>query len=63
MEGTNFSWDELTCVGYEVTDSAVEKLCKDMKSFMLKAVSAEEKKEVLNVTKEQKNMGCQNPYF
>lgn len=34
MEGTNLSWDELTCVGYEVTDSAVEKLCKDMKSFL-----------------------------
>lgn len=34
MEGTNLSWDELTCVGYEVTDSAVEKLCKDMKAFL-----------------------------
>ena len=30
MEGAKISWDELTCVGYQVTDKAVKKLCKDM---------------------------------
>lgn len=27
MEGARISWDELTCVGYEVTEEAVKKLC------------------------------------
>ena len=30
MEGKKISWDELTCVGFEVTEKAVKKLCKDM---------------------------------
>lgn len=30
MEGSKISWDELTCVGYKVTESAIKKLCKDM---------------------------------
>ena len=30
MEGEKISWDELTCVGFNVTEKAVKKLCKDM---------------------------------
>lgn len=33
MEGAKISWDELTCVGYKVTDKAIKKLCKDMNSY------------------------------
>lgn len=33
MEGARIYWDELTCVGYEVTEDAVEKLCCDIKKF------------------------------
>ena len=27
MEGAHISWDELTCIGYEVTDKEIKKLC------------------------------------
>ena len=30
MEGAKISWDELTCVGYAVTEEAIKKLCRDM---------------------------------
>ena len=30
MEGSKISWDELACVGYEVKESAIKKLCRDM---------------------------------
>ena len=30
MEGAKVSWDELICIGYEVTEDAVETLCHDM---------------------------------
>lgn len=30
MEGAKISWDELTCVGYDVTGNAIKKLCRDM---------------------------------
>ncbi len=30
MEGAKISWDELTCVGYSVTEKAIKKLCRDM---------------------------------
>lgn len=33
MEGARIYWDELTCVGYEVTEDAVEKLCCDIIKF------------------------------
>ena len=33
MEGARISWDELTCVGYTVTEEATEKLCQDIKFF------------------------------
>ena len=33
MEGARISWDELTCVGYPVTKTATDKLCRDIESF------------------------------
>ena len=30
MEGAKISWDELTCVGYDVTENAVKELCRNM---------------------------------
>lgn len=30
MEGAKISWDELTCIGYSVTENAIKKLCRDM---------------------------------
>lgn len=30
MEGARVSWDELTCVGHVVTETAITKLCKDI---------------------------------
>ena len=33
MEGARVSWDELTCVGYSVTEEAVENLCKDIEFY------------------------------
>ena len=33
MEGARIYWDELTCIGYEVTEDAVKKLCCDIVKF------------------------------
>lgn len=33
MEGARISWDELTCIGYTVTDELVEKLCGDIMRY------------------------------
>ncbi len=33
LEGAHISWDELTCIGYDVTDKAVEKLCNDIMRY------------------------------
>ena len=33
MEGAHISWDELTCVGFEVTEKAVKKLCQDIMRY------------------------------
>jgi len=53
MEGVNLSWDELTCVGYEVTGDAVNRLCRDIKQYMMdSATTDEDKKAVRDVTKE-----------
>lgn len=30
LEGAKVSWDELTCVGFQVTEKAIKKLCRDM---------------------------------
>lgn len=32
-EGEHISWDELTCVGYSVTETAIKKLCRDMNRY------------------------------
>ena len=37
MEGARISWDELTCVGYPVSEEATEKLCQDIEKFRKKA--------------------------
>lgn len=37
MEGLRISWDDLTCVGYPVTEKATEKLCKDIEKFRNKS--------------------------
>jgi len=53
MEGVNLSWDELTCVGYEVTDYAVNQLCEDIRQHMIDSLPiGEDKKSIHNVTKE-----------
>ena len=36
MEGARISWDELTCVGYPVSEEATEKLCRDIETFRKK---------------------------
>ena len=49
MEGARISWDELTCVGYPVSEEATKKLCQDIESFRKKAGMSERsvKKEQL----------------
>ena len=49
MEGARISWDELTCVGYPVSEDATERLCQDIEKFRKKAGMAEHsvKKEQL----------------
>ena len=37
MEGARISWDELTCIGYEVTEEETERLCSDIENFRKKA--------------------------
>ena len=33
MEGAHISWDELTCIGYEVTDKEIKELCRDIMQY------------------------------
>ena len=49
MEGARISWDELTCVGYPVSDEATERLCQDIENFREKVGMTEHsvKKEQL----------------
>ena len=49
MEGARISWDELTCVGYPVSEDVTEKLCQDIEKFRKKAGMSEHsvKKEQL----------------
>ncbi len=37
MEGARISWDELTCVGHVVTESAITKLCEDIMKYRREA--------------------------
>lgn len=51
MEGARISWDELTCVGYPVTEEATQKLCEDIESFRKKAGMSEhivQKEQLMN---------------
>lgn len=48
MEGARISWDELTCIGYPVTEDAVQKLCSDIMNYRQQAGAAPR-----NVTKTQ----------
>ena len=48
MQGTNLSYDEMVCVGYEVTDEAVKKLCADIKKFMLAHADTTEAQKLIN---------------
>ena len=43
MEGARISWDELTCVGYSVTEKATQTLCRDIENFRKKAGLSEHK--------------------
>ena len=36
MEGARISWDELTCVGYPVSEDSVNRLCNDIENFRKK---------------------------
>ncbi|MCM1121467.1 MAG: putative DNA binding domain-containing protein [Eubacterium sp.] len=33
LEGAHVSWDELTCIGYDVTDKEIKKLCGDIMKY------------------------------
>lgn len=51
MEGRNLSWDELICIEYSVTDQSVDKLCRDIRNYMISAVhSEEERRDIPEVT-------------
>ena len=52
IEGRNWSWDELLCIGYTVTEQAVEKLCKDIYTYMLVAASSEEERKTIPIVTE-----------
>ena len=50
LEGSNLSWDELACIDYSVTETAVDKLCDDIKRYMIRsATTAEDKKNVPDI--------------
>ncbi|MDO4272876.1 MAG: ATP-binding protein [Eubacteriales bacterium] len=53
MEGANLSWDELTCVGYQVYEEPVLKLCQDIRRYMAEAVGAEAAKSIKEVSVQQ----------
>ena len=51
LEGSRRSWDELDCIGYSVTDSAVQKLCDDMNRLRReKQVRTESKERLPSIT-------------
>lgn len=51
--GANLSWDELVCVGYPVTEEAVDKLCRDIYDHMIKGRPEDEIKDIPRVGIEQ----------
>ncbi len=59
MEGAKVSWDELTCVGYPVTEKSIKKLCHDMN---IRRKEMQERKEIpgkLLVVTRTNPMNCQ----
>lgn len=44
MEGANISWDELICIEYSVTDQSVDKLCRDIRNYIISTVYLEEER-------------------
>ena len=68
MEGARISWDELTCVGYEVTEEASQDLCNDIEDFRKKAGLSEHtvrKEQLFNwkvLKKREGNVLASNAY-
>lgn len=53
-EGERISWDELTCIGYSITESAVKKLCRDMNWYRKEMQERRESsKKLAQVTRTQ----------
>ena len=53
LEGTHASWDEQICIGYEVKEDAIDKLCQDIHRYMKSAIdSSEEKRSIAVITVE-----------
>ena len=46
MEGQNLSWDEIACIGFDVTEAAVSKLCHDVSRYMGEATRGSNSKYV-----------------
>ena len=53
IEGANLSWDELICIGYEVTPQAVDKLCSDILQYVRSNSHSRNGKSIQTVTSEQ----------
>lgn len=54
MEGFNLSWDELTCIGYEVKEDAIQKLCNDITKYNMDSLRAgDESRSIRKVSEEQ----------
>lgn len=53
IEGSNLSWDELTCIGYPVTKDAVDKLCRDISKYRREAAGPEEISSTQKVSPDQ----------
>lgn len=49
MEGANVSWDELNCIGFQITEEAIDKLCKDMNDRRKRIQQIKELKEELPI--------------
>ena len=47
LEGAKISWDELTCIGYSVTEKAIKKLCADMNRYRKEMVEHGDRAEKL----------------
>ena len=53
IEGANLSWDELVCIGHEVTPQAVDKLCSDILQYARSNNHSDNDKSIQIVTSEQ----------